>query len=489
MRETWDSKHAFILATIGSAIGLGNVWRFPYICYKHGGGAFLIPYLVALFAAGIPLMILEFSIGHKMRKGAPGAFAAAGKNKEWVGWFSLLVAFGILSYYAVVMGWCFNYFGYSFNLAWGTQTEEFFKQKFLAVSDGPFNLGGFRPWILLTLFVGWIVIVGCVWRGCKTVGKVVYLTVILPWIILAIFVVRGLTLPGAFEGLRFYITPNFAALRDYEVWRAAFTQVFFSLSIGFGILIAYASYLPEKSDIVKSAFIISFANAGTSLFAGVAVFSTLGYLSHTQGVPIPHVVDAGFGLVFVVYPMIINLLPFANELFGALFFLMLVTLAIDSAFSLVEAGSAGIMDKWNITKRSRMNIGFAIVGIAAGLIYTTGAGLYWLDIVDQFAQNFGLTAVGLIECIVLGYMFKLSVLRDHCNAVSDIKLGKWWDVCIRIVTPVVLTALLVLVIIERIKGSYGGYPRSAEFLGGWMILGLFLILSIILMRVKGKNVA
>ncbi|MCK4353574.1 sodium-dependent transporter [candidate division WOR-3 bacterium] len=487
MREQWDSRTAFVLAAIGSAIGLGNVWRFPYICFKYGGGAFLIPYFVALLTAGIPLMILEFSLGHKMASGAPTSFAKAGRGKEWIGWFALLVAFGIVSYYAVIMGWCFNYFGYSFNLSWGDATKDFFYNKFLTISEGPFKFGGIKPFIMLTLFISWIAIVGCVWRGPKTVSKVVYVTVLLPWLILIIFVIRGLTLPGAVKGLSYYLTPNFAALRDIEVWRNAYGQVFYSLSIGFGIMIAYASYLPKKSDIVSNALIISLADAGTAFFAGLAVFSTLGYYSYTQGVAVPDVVEKSIGLAFIVYPTIINLLPFAGKLFGALFFLMLLTLAIDSAFSLMEAGMAGIMDKWKVKKRWAINIGFGAIAFFAGIIYTTRAGLYWIDIVDHFMQNFGLMTVVLVECIFLGYMFKLSVLKEHCNALSDIRVGKWWDICIKFITPLVLILLLVFLIIEKIKGAYGGYSRGAEFLGGWLILIVFFIISIVLMKVRSRK--
>lgn len=485
MREKWDSRTAFVLATIGSAIGLGNVWRFPYICFKYGGGAFLIPYLVALITAGIPLMILEFSLGYKMRVGAPSAFKSTGKRREWLGWFALFMAIGIVSYYAVIMGWCFNYFGYSFNLSWGTATEDFFYNKFLNISSSPFEIGAIKPTIMLGLLICWIAIIGCVWRGPKTISKVVYITVILPWIILLVFVIRGLTLPGAIQGLSYYLTPNFSALRDFEVWRNAYAQVFYSLSIGFGILIAYASYLPERSDIVTNAFIISLTDAGTSFFAGLAVFSTLGYYSHIQNVPVTEVVKSSIPLAFIVYPTIINLLPFASKIFGALFFLMLITLGIDSAFSLVEAGVAGITDKWGLKKRWKINISFGIIAFLIGLFYTTRAGIYWIDIMDHF-MNFGLIIVALIECIILGYLFKLKVLRDHCNLFSEVKLGAWWDIFIKFVIPVALTVMIVYELIERANAPYEGYPRGAEF-WGWIFIIIFFVASLLLMHTKGKK--
>jgi len=503
-RVLWDSRLAFILASIGSAIGLGNIWRFPYICFTNGGGAFLIPYLVALLTAGIPLMILEFSLGHKMRASAPLSFFKVHKNTEWLGWFALLVAFGIVSYYTVIMGWSFNYLFYSFKLSWGANTENFFLHKFLNLSSNPLELGSFRPFVILGLILTWIAIIASVWKGPKTVGKVVYFTVTIPWIILIIFVIRGLTLPGALEGLKYYLTPQFSALLNPKVWLAAYSQIFFTLSVGFGVMIAYASFHPEGADITNNAIIVSLANCGTSFFGGFAVFSTLGYYSHISGLAVPEVVKSGISLAFITYPTIISKLPFACSLFGVLFFLMLLTLGIDSAFSLVEAGAAGLMDKWKI-KRIKVNIGFGIIAILAGLIYTTQGGLYWIDIVDYFMSNFGLVIVGLLEAIFLGYLlykptqglslkklfsgelFHLGKLKEHANRVSEIRLGSWWDICVKIITPVVLILLLVLTIIERIRSPYEGYPRIAEFLGGWLVIGVFVIISILLSKAKGKG--
>lgn len=487
MRDQWDNRSAFILAAIGSAIGLGNIWRFPYICYENGGGAFLIPYFVALITTGIPLMILEFSLGHKFAASAPAAFRKIGRYKGWLGWFALLVAFGIVSYYAVIMAWSFNYLKFSCTLSWEAETERFFHNNVLNLSSGPFELGGVRGSILLGLLLTWVAIVGCVWRGPKTVSKVVYVTVILPWLILIAFVIRGVTLPGAIEGLKYYLTPDFAVLRNPQVWVAAYSQIFFTLTLGFGVMIAYASYLPRDSDIINNAFIVSLANCGTSFLAGFAVFSTLGYYSHCQGVPVPDVVEGGMGLAFITYPTIISLLPFARHLFGVLFFLMLLTLGIDSAFSLVEAGVAGIMDKWKVRKRVVVTITFGIVGLIIGIVYTTGAGLYWLDIVDHFMSNIGLVVVALLECIVLGYLYKLGELKTYANNLSEFRVGNWWDFCIKILTPIILVVLVVLEIINRVKGSYEGYPRGAEILGGWLVLAVFLGIAIFLNRLKGRE--
>jgi len=487
-REQWDHRTGFILAAIGSAIGLGNIWRFPYICFKYGGGAFLIPYLVALFTAGIPIMLLEFGIGHKMRGAAPSAIGKLKKNWEWLGWFALLVAFMITCYYAVIMAWCVNFIGFSISLKWGSDPSNFFFNEFLSLTDGHKQIGSMKTLIVFGLIISWVAIIASIWRGAKTVGKVVYLTVVVPWLLLIMFLIRGVTLPGAFAGLSYYLTPNFSALGNLEVWAAAYTQVFFSLSVGFGVMIAYASFLPKKSDLINNAFIISLADAGTAFIGGLVVFSTLGYYALQTGQDISQVVKAGPSLAFVTYPTIISMFPFAKSLFGILFFLMLFTLGIDSAFSLVESTVAGLVDKYNFP-RAKTLISIAIISILIGLFYCTGSGLLWLDIVDHFMNQFGLVTVALFEVIFIGWVIKPEVIRNYMNERSEFSIGKWWDILIRYILPVIRTILLFSWMAERITGSYEGYPRWAEFVAGWLLVLLIPLIAIILSGFKRAVVA
>lgn len=485
VRDRWGSRTSFVLASIGSAIGLGNVWRFPYICYANGGGAFLVAWLVALFTAGIPLMILEFGLGHKMQGAASEAFYKVNKKFEWFGWMAILVGFFIVCYYAVIMSYCFNYGIHSFTLAWGENTAKFF-EKTIGLTQSPFEMGGFKKYIFLGLLTSWIFIVLSVWKGVKTVGKVVYATVIIPWILIIVFIIRGVTLPGAVDGLIFYLKPEFAKLLKPGVWLAAYTQVFFSLSVGFGIMIAYSSFLPRKSDIVNNAFIISMANCATSFLAGFAIFGALGYYANLLGKPVADVVTAGPGLAFVTYPHIISNLPFWQPLFGVLFFLMLLTLGIDSAFSLVEAVAAGVRDKWKLSHLTT-NLSVGAIALILGIPLTFGAGLLWLDIVDNFINKFGLSLICLGECILIGWVFGSGKIREYVNSLSEFSIGKWWDFFIRFITPIVLLFLIIMELKDRIISSYEGYPRLAEFLGGWLVIILLPIIGIILMLVKRRG--
>ncbi|MBN1150389.1 sodium-dependent transporter [candidate division WOR-3 bacterium] len=495
----WDSRTAFVLASIGSAIGLGNIWRFPYICYKYGGGSFLIAYIIALFVAGIPLLLLEFSLGHKMAGSAPFAFSKLkfsfkGSSSEeeitekkgdfqWVGWIALFIGFFITTYYAVIMGWSFDYLYYSVKMSWSqVGPEKFFYENVLHLTEGVFDFGKLQLPIIIGLVISWIWIVLSIWKGAKTVGKVVFVTVTLPWLLLLVFVFRGVFLPGASEGIKYYLLPDFTMLLNVELWHAAFSQVFFSLSIGFGIMVAYASFLPEKSDIANSAVIIALADAATAFVGGFAVFSALGYYAKIQGVDVCDVMQSGPHLAFVTYPEIISKLPFA-PFFGFLFFLMLLTLAIDSAFSLVEGIVAGLMDKFNIG-RMKTNLGVAAATFLVGLIFTFGAGLYWLDITDHFMNNFGLFTVAFLEALVVGYAVSPEEIRKYINQKSEIQIGKWWTVSVKYFIPIIAFVLLFFSIKSVLFSNYGGYPALAVFLAGWLPLLIAAVGSYILSSKK-----
>jgi neurotransmitter:Na+ symporter, NSS family len=484
-REHWSSRKAFILAAIGSAIGLGNIWRFPFKCYENGGGAFLVAYLIAMLTAGIPLLIMELSLGHRFKLAAPLSFRKIGKKFEWVGWWAVFVGFVIVCYYAVVMAWGLNYSVFSFTQAWGTDTGTFFYKDFLGLTDGPYKLGGFQLPILISLIIGWIIIVGAVWKGVKTVSKVVYVTVFLPWLLLVVFVVRGMTLPGSMEGIKYYLYPHFEQLLNPSVWISAYGQIFYSLSIGFGIMIAYSSFLKKDAEIINSSIIITLSNCTTSFIGGFAVFGALGYYAQLQGVAVESVLKGGPGLAFATYPTIINNLPFAR-FFGIIFFLMLLTLAIDSAFSLLEAVASSMRDKlgWGI---KRSNITVAAIACVIGLIFTTGAGLFWLDIVDKWIEFFGLCAVVLVECIVLGWFFKIDKLRKYANEYSEVRIGKFWNYLIKFIVPIIIFALIISETVKLITKGYEGYPASALLIAGWGVVILLPIVSMIFAKINRKE--
>jgi len=479
--DTWKSRFAFLMAAIGSAVGLGNIWRFPYAAYANGGGAFLIPYMVAIFTIGIPLLIAEFYVGSVFRKSAPMAIKEIDEKAEWVGWLGVISAFIISIYYAVLMSWCLCYLFHSLNLVWGNDTASFFFNQFLHLSPSPGIIGGMNAQILFALLFIWASIYLILHKGINSIGKVVAITVPLPTILLIILVIRGITLPGADMGLEFYLAPDFSKLADASVWLAAYAQTFFSLSLAQGIMILYSSHLKEGSDITNNAFITALADGGTAFLAGFAVFSILGYLSYQSGMSMGEIARGGMGLAFITYPAAISKIPFAS-FFGVIFFLALLTFGIDSAFSMVESVAGSLSDKFKI-KRERATLLVVIVGFISGIFLTFGNGMYWIEIMDYSVSNFALVIAGLMECIVFGYIYGAERIREDVNNVSEIKVGKAFPFMLKYFAPIVLGILLLASIVDVITNGYNNYPSWSIFLGIMMVF-LSIIASLWLRRIK-----
>ncbi|MFH1771859.1 MAG: sodium-dependent transporter [Candidatus Omnitrophota bacterium] len=476
-RPQWKTHIGFLLAAIGSAIGLGNIWRFSYLCYKNGGGAFLIPYFTALFVVGIPLMILEIGLGHKMRGSAPASFASISKKWEWLGWWQVIfVMFGIVLYYSVIIAWCLNYFVYAFDLSWTQDPDTFFWKKYLMVSSGPFEIGDLRtPVVISLLFVwgfNWLIVFKGVQKGLERANKIfmpllfILTSVIVFWSVFS--------LPGAIEGIKVYLRPDFSRLSDMKVWVDAFSQIFFTLSLGFGIMIAYASYLPQKSQIVRDSVLICVINCLFSVFAGFGVFAVLGYMAQATAQPISQVVKESISLAFVVYPKAISLLPAFSRQFGVVFFGILVIAGLSSAISIIEAFTSSLVDKFHYPRKLVVSV-LSVLGFLGSIIFATQAGLHWLDITDHFLTNYGLVFAAICECFILGWVYKASRLRAHINHYSIWPIQEWWDVSIKVICPLVLGFLFVSSLKSEVSASYGGYPWTAIILIGrdWLLYTLF----------------
>ena len=508
-RESWGTRGGFVLAAVGSAVGLGNLWGFPYKLYSYGGGAFLIPYIIALVVVGIPVMILEFSIGHYTQRAAPDAFKRGHKRFEIVGWWGIILAFVIITYYPVILAYCVSFLWYSivgiFNggdLPWAgkgiegvTNANDFFFKDYLGHQEGT-ALGSIQWKIVWPLIFAWVAMYFCIFKGVRLVGKIVWLTVPLPWLMLLILAVRGLTLEGSMQGLAYYLDPVWSELAKPITWRYAFGQVFFSLSLAYGIMITYASFLHRKSDLNNNAAIISIADFATSFVAGLAVFATLGgmaFVTQQAGNPVrvENVAESGPSLAFVAFPYALAQLPY-SAWFSFIFFFALVTLGIDSAFSMTESILASIVDKtgW---RRSIVLPVLSLVGLGFGLAYVTQGGFNWLGTIDGFVNGtWGIGFMGLLECIVLGWLWRIGTLRRHANSRSDWELGKWWDYLIRLVIPVLLGTLFFWQLFDDIT-SESGFLRTPE--GEWIlpncvglgIVALVPVFALIFSLVRGRG--
>ncbi|WP_156288514.1 sodium-dependent transporter [Oceanobacillus salinisoli] len=494
-RSLWGTRSGFILAAIGSAVGLGNIWRFPSVAYENGGGAFFIPYLFALLTAGIPLLIMEFTIGHKYRGSAPLSFSRMNKKAEWLGWWGALVAFVISTYYSVIIAWAMSYTIFSFNLNWGSDTEAFLFNDYLNLTVDPGQTGSFVPGVLIPLIIVWVLVLGILFKGVKK-GIEIANRIFIPLLIVLflIIVIRAITLPGAIDGLNAFFQPDFESIMSSDVWVAAYGQIFFSLSIAFAIMIAYSSYLPKKSDITNNAFTVGFGNSSFELLAGIGVFSILGFMAGQAGVAIDELVAGGVGLAFVVFPQIINELPALSGLFGFLFFASLVLAGLSSLISISEAYISAIVDKFKISRAKAVLLGGGLSAVIS-LLYATQGGLFFLDAVDYFINQFGVAFIGLIEVVMVAWILrKLNVLQEHANEISDIPLGGWWKISLGGITPIVLGYMMFdLFRLNLLKqfptdtGNYEGYSDTFIAIAGWGVAAAALIIGILLMFTKWKN--
>ncbi len=481
-REEWGSRLGFLLAAIGSAVGLGNIWRFPYVAWDSGGGAFFVPYLFALLTAGIPLLVLEYSIGHRYRGSAPLSLRRLDRRAEWVGWWQIAVCFLIASYYAVVIAWAAGYTWFSIGTQWGDDPEAFFFEDYLAVTEAG-TLGGFRVGVLLPLVLIWlvtlVVLAGGIRRGVERANRVMIPLLVAMFLVI---VIRAVTLEGAGVGLDALFAPDWSRIGDASVWVAAYGQIFFSLSIGFAIMITYASFLPRRGDLTGNAFIAGFSNASFELLAGIGVFAAIGFLVTSTGVALDEVARDGIGLAFVIFPEIISQLPGPSGLFGVLFFGSLVLAGVSSLVSITQTYISAVQEKFGLARPAAVMLAGGATALVS-MLYATGGGINTLDVVDRFVNAFGVAAVGLVEVVVVAWFLRrLPQLRGHANEVSDLRLGWWWIAALGIVTPAVLGWMTIDNLRTELTTAYEGYPVGFLLTFGWGLAGLALLVGALLAR-------
>lgn len=489
-REGFSSRKVFIFAAIGSAVGLGNIWRFPYVAYDNGGGAFMIPYLVALLTAGLPFLFFDYAVGHRARASSPLAFRRLNRKTEFIGWWHMGINTVIAIYYAAILAWAARYAYYSFTKAWGDDPNTFFFTDFLQISDATEGVRfDFVPGILIPIILIWGLLTVVMSLGVqKGVGlaNVVFIPVLM--LMFIGLVAYSLTLDGAFTGLDALFTPNWSALTDPAVWVSAYGQIFFSLSIGFGIMITYSSYLKSKTDLTGTGAVVGFANSSFELLAGIGVFAALGFMATAAGTQVSEVAASGIGLAFVAFPTIISQAP-GGTVIGVLFFGSLLFAGFTSMISIVEVIVAGIEDKFNLSRVRSTLLVILPIAVISTLLMATTSGLYVLDILDNFVNQFGILAAGLVSIFVIAYGVRaLPALRDHLNERSSWKMGKLWMVLLAGVTPLILGYSLINTFIGLLQEPYEGYPAQMLNIFGWgMVIFLLVGAAIISMLPWSKT--
>ncbi|MDO5501876.1 MAG: sodium-dependent transporter [Actinomycetia bacterium] len=488
-RGAFTSRRVFIFAAIGSAVGLGNIWRFPYVAYEGGGGSFIVPYLVALLVAGIPFLWFDYALGHKYRGSAPLTFARLRRKTEFLGWWQVAICFVIGVYYAAVLAWAASYTFFSVSKRWGPDPADFFENEYLQAGPAGVQVS-VVPGVLVPLLAVWVAVALIMLLGVQR-GIGLTSAVFIPVLVIAflVLVVQALMLPGALEGLNALFTPNWGALVHPGVWAAAFGQIFFSLSIGFGIMITYSSYVDRDTDMTGSGAVVGFANSSFEILAGIGVFAALGFMAQAAGKPVEDVAVAGIGLAFIAFPTIINEAP-GGALLGILFFSSLVVAGITSLISVIEVVISGIRDKFSLTRMKATAAVLTPMTAMSLLFFSTTSGLHVLDIVDHFVNRFGILLVAVVSLFYVGWGVQgLERLARHLNRTGNIPIGQAWIVLLKFIVPLVLTGVLVQELWAVLSTPYGdgNYPQWMLILFGWLMAASLPVIGWLAARVRWRE--
>uniref|UniRef100_A0A1I8NA66 Transporter n=1 Tax=Musca domestica TaxID=7370 RepID=A0A1I8NA66_MUSDO len=497
-RGRWASKTEFILSCLGYAVGLGNVWRFPYLCYRSGGGAFLIPYLLMLFLCGIPLFFMEIIMGQFSSLGCIGIFRLAPLFKG-AGFAIVIVNIICTTYYSVIISYPLMFLKHIFSskLPWEscenpwntnhcvevtdmakynfttrgefkTPADEFFHLEILKISNGIYEIGSIQWSLFAALVLSWIMVYVCIIKGIETVGKVVYFTATFPFIILFILFVRGVTLPGAMKGILFYIKPEWSRLMDLKVWADAAIQIFFSLGPGWGGIVNMASFNHFRNNAKGDAIFIPIINCSTSIFAGFVVFSVLGFLSHQTGIPVADVATSGPGLAFITYPQAIAMLPF-SQVWAGLFFCMLFLLGLDSVFVQIEAIISSVLDEIPKVRPYKYAVTFVscLLMFSMAILFVTNGGMYILQLLDWYSASISVILICILEVVMASWIYGIDNFLDDIYFMIGKKPEKIWRYCWKYVTPAILVFIFFTSIIFNRPVRYNDklYPEWAVALG------------------------
>ncbi|XP_038158140.1 sodium- and chloride-dependent GABA transporter 2-like [Cyprinodon tularosa] len=511
-RGHWGTKAEFILTVMGAIIGPGNIWRFPYLCYKNGGGVFFIPYILFIFTCGIPLFFLETALGQYTSQGGITCWRHICPLFQGIGYAShLIIAFSATSY-IMILAWAFFYLFSSFSsdLPWAScgnywnsescfdnrlnlsmksklnttlPVVEFWQQRVLKISGGIEEMGGVRWELALCLILSWIICYFCVWKGIKSTGKAAYFTATFPYVMLFILLMRGVTLPGALDGIIYYLYPDISRLSDPQVWMDAGTQVFFSYAIGFGFLTSLGSYNTYNNNCYKDCFHLCLLNSCTSIVAGFAIFSVLGFMTYEQGVDISEVAESGPGLAFIVYPRAVAMMPMP-QVWSVCFFLMIILLGLDSQFVGIECVMTSLVDHFPLYlnqgyRRQLLLLMICCFSCMFGLLLVTEGGIYLLQLLDHHVCS-GTTLLLLCLCqsISIGWVYGADRFYDNITDMIGYRPLPFMMYCWKYITPFVCFGTFIFSIIKysplKFSNSYV-YPLWANVLG-WFIASVSLSL-------------
>ncbi|XP_046486074.1 sodium- and chloride-dependent GABA transporter 1 isoform X2 [Neodiprion pinetum] len=514
-RGGWDNKLDFLFSCISVSVGLGNVWRFPYLCYKNGGGAFLVTYGIAMIFCGIPIFFQEVAIGQYLGAGGMTLVGQLCPLLQGVGYATMTIVFFLDVYYCIIIAWTLFYLIATFanlpGLPWSgcgnwwntescfsaeeaiqdlekhanattstssnqtvhhtTPVEEYWDRRVLGITGGIEEIGGMQWELLGCLVLGWLLVYAIIRRGLHQSGKIIWFSALFPYVVLFILLGRAVTLDGAADGLLYYVTPRWEELLTPGPWIDGATQIFFAYSIGTGALPALGSYNKFHHNCYKDALITCVVNTLTCLLAGCVTFSILGHIAMEQNTEVSEVVKSGPGLVFLTYPEVVLKLPGA-PIWAIIFFVMLIILGIDSEFCIVESFITGVVDNWPDTLRPHRNkftVAICLLMFCMGVPMVTHGGVYIFQLMDFYsASGMSILWVCFFQTIAISWIFGTRKFCDCVHQMMGIRPNRFWYICWLVFAPVVMAFIFVFQCVQYKPLKYGStyeYPLWAEVVG------------------------
>ncbi|XP_071786818.1 sodium- and chloride-dependent glycine transporter 1-like [Asterias amurensis] len=554
-RETWGGRFEFILSVMGYSIGLGNVWRFPYLCYENGGGAFLIPYFIMIGLVALPIIFLELCLGQFSSLGCISVWKYS-KLFKGAGFAMAFLSAGFCLYYNLVLAYCIYYMVISFfnpqpwvgcDHEWNTDncydgksfghldfndtansslysttetftstllstvanfttagnytgkhvraTEEYWKLHVLDISDGLHSLGSIRWQLFLAFTAAWVIVYVCVSRGVKSSGKAVYFTATFPYVLLIVLLIRGVTLEGSLQGILFFIRPDFKSLGRAKVWQAAANQVFLSFSPGWGGMHTLASYNKFNNNCYRDAFMFCMSCAFTSIFSGFVMFSIVGFMAHDSNTSVEKVVDAGYGLAFVVFPEAVSRM-WLPQLWSFLFFFMLIILGLDSQFVCLETLITALTDElaaiWPKTRRWKwlITLGTCCTMFVVGLPLVTQGGIYVMTLLDWYLSGFSPMVTTITETLVVSHIYGVNRISRDIHSMLNFTPSLYWRLCWMLFSPLVLLFIIVFAFFDYHSPVVGDYtfPSWADGVGWCLVsFSIFFIFTYGIYHLLGEK--
>uniref|UniRef100_A0A8C2ZZU6 Transporter n=1 Tax=Cyclopterus lumpus TaxID=8103 RepID=A0A8C2ZZU6_CYCLU len=512
-RGHWGNKSEFILTVMGAIIGPGNVWRFPYLCYRNGGGVFFIPYFLFMFTCGIPLFFLETALGQYTSQGSVTCWRKMCPLFQGMGYASQLIITFSATSYIIIIAWAFFYLfsSFSVDLPWATcghdwntdpwshvavlrvisrlnttlPVVEFWERRVLKLSSGIEEVGSLRWELVLCLILTWVICYFCIWKGIKSTGKVAFFTATFPFVMLFVLLIRGVTLPGAMDGIIYYLYPDISRLSDPQVWMDAGTQIFYSYAIGLGFLTSLGSYNRYNNDCYRDCFYLCLLNSATSIVSGFAIFSILGFMTNEQGVDISEVAQSGPGLAFIVYPRAVAMMPMP-QVWSVCFFLMIILLGLDSQFVGLECLMTSLTDLFPTYLRQGFRRELVLLAICSvccvlGLSLVTEGGMYLLQLLDHHVcSGTTLLILSLLQSVSIAWVYGADRFYGNITDMIGYRPYPLMKYCWRYITPsfcfVRGTFIFSIVKYSPLKFSNNYvYPLWANILG-WFIASVSLSL-------------